>query len=49
MDLLIDVLKDSVKDTGQLVPFLFLTYLAMEALEHGTAGRAERVIASIHL
>lgn len=45
MDLLIDVLKDSVKDTGQLVPFLFLTYLAMEALEHGTAGRAERVIA----
>ena len=45
MDLLIDVLKDSVKDTAQLVPFLFLTYLAMEALEHGTAGRAERVIA----
>lgn len=45
MDLLIDVLKDSVKDTAQLVPFLFLTYLAMEALEHGTAGRAERIIA----
>ncbi len=45
MDLLIDVLIDSVKDTGQLVPFLFLTYLAMEALEHGTAGQAERVIA----
>ena len=45
MDLLIDVLIDSVKDTAQLVPFLFLTYLAKEALEHGTAGRAERVIA----
>lgn len=45
MDLLIDVLIDSVKDTGQLVPFLFLTYLAMEVLEHGTAGQAERVIA----
>ncbi len=45
MDLLIGVLIDSVKDTGQLVPFLFLTYLAMEALEHGTAGQAERVIA----
>lgn len=45
MDLLIDVLIDSVRDTAQLVPFLFLTYLAMEALEHGTAGRAERIIA----
>lgn len=46
MDLLIDVLLDSVKDTAQLVPFLFLTYLAMEVLEHGTEGRAERVIAN---
>lgn len=46
MDLFIDVLLDSVKDTAQLVPFLFLTYLAMEALEHGTEGSAERVIAN---
>lgn len=45
MDLVIDVLTDSLKDTLQLVPFLFITYLAMEALEHGTAGAAERVIA----
>ncbi len=45
MDLLLDVLKDSLKDTAQLVPFLLLTYLAMEALEHGTSDRAEHVIA----
>lgn len=45
MDLIIDVLLDGVKDTLQLVPFLFLTYLAMETLEHGTEGRVERVIA----
>lgn len=45
MDLLIDVLLDSLKDTAELIPFLFLTYLAMEALEHSTEGRAERVIA----
>ena len=45
MDLMVDVLLDSVHDTLQLVPFLLLTYLVMEALEHGTAGRAERVIA----
>lgn len=45
MDLIVDVLLESVHDTLQLVPFLLLTYLVMEALEHGTAGRAERVIA----
>ena len=33
MDLFIDVLVDSVKDTAQLIPFLLVTYLAMEALE----------------
>ena len=45
MDLFVDVLVDSLKDTGELIPFLLLTYIAMEALEHGTAGRAERLIA----
>lgn len=45
LDLFFDVLLDGVKDTLQLVPFLFLTYLVMEALEHGTAGKAERLIA----
>ena len=46
MDLIIDVLKDGVHDTLQLIPFLFLTYLAMEALEHSASGKAERIIAS---
>lgn len=44
MDLLIDVLIDSFWDTLELVPFLFLTYLAMEALEHGAAGKTEKVV-----
>lgn len=44
MELLIDVLMDGLKDTGQLVPFLLLTYLAMEALEHSAAGRSEEII-----
>ncbi len=43
--MLIDVLLDSVKDTLELIPFLFLTYLAMEALEHGMEGRTERIVA----
>ncbi len=45
LDLFADVLIDSVLDTLNLVPFLLLTYIAMEALEHGAAGRAERLIA----
>ena len=45
MDLFFDVLLDSVHDTVELIPFLLLTYIAMEAIEHGTAGSAERLIA----
>lgn len=45
MELFADVLVDSVADTIKLIPFLLLTYIAMEALEHGTAGTAERLIA----
>ena len=45
MELFADVLVDSVVDTIKLIPFLLLTYIAMEALEHGTAGTAERLIA----
>lgn len=45
MDLFVDVFLDSIFDTAELVPFLLLTYIAMEALEHGTAGRAEALIA----
>lgn len=42
--MLIDVLIDSVKDTAQLIPFLFVTYLAMEALEHVEGGRMQEMI-----
>ena len=39
MDLLIDILLDAGKDTLSLVPFLLVTYLALETLEH-VAGDA---------
>lgn len=45
MDLFIDVLLDSVLDTLELIPFLFVTYLAMEALEHGMGGRLQAAVA----
>ena len=35
-EIIIDSLKDTVKDTITLIPFLFLTYLAMEWLERKT-------------
>ena len=44
MDLFIDVLVDSVKDTAQLIPFLLVTYLAMEALEHSAGNRMEELV-----
>ena len=57
MDLLIDILLDAGKDTLSLVPFLLVTYLALETLEHvagdsvnGTikrAGAAGPVVGSL--
>lgn len=42
--MLVDVIADSVLDTLELVPFLFVTYLAMEALEHTTEGRMQGIV-----
>lgn len=41
---LFDAFFDALTDSITLIPFLFLTYLAMEALEHGAQGWSERVI-----
>ena len=35
-----EVILDTLIDSIKLVPFLFLTYLAMEYLEHKEIGRA---------
>lgn len=44
MDLVADVLLDSVVDTIKLVPFLLVTYLAMEAIEHSASSRVKTVV-----
>ncbi|WP_301829289.1 putative manganese transporter [uncultured Parolsenella sp.] len=44
MDLVIDVLKDALIDTAELVPFLFVTYVAVSLLELFASGRAGDVI-----
>lgn len=38
------VLEHSASDTLYLIPFLFVTYLAMEWLEHKTGGKTQRAI-----
>ena len=38
------VLEHSVADTLYLIPFLFVTYVAMEWLEHRTAGKTQEAI-----
>lgn len=41
---MIDALWDAVFDSIKLVPFLFLTYLLMEYLEHKTSEKTNRMI-----
>lgn len=44
MDMIIDVIFDSLADSAKLVPFLFLTYLAMEFLEHKAGDKMQDII-----
>ena len=45
LDIAWDVLQDAVVDTLYLIPFLFVTYLFMEWLEHKTGERTQAAIA----
>lgn len=44
MHLLVHVLEHAFFDTLKLVPFLFVTYLAMEAFEHYTGDKADEMV-----
>lgn len=44
LDIAYDVLADSLADTLYLIPFLFVTYLAMEWLEHRTGAKTQNAI-----
>lgn len=41
---MLDVILDAFLDTVKLVPFLFLTYIVMEYLEHKTGERTQKLI-----
>lgn len=44
LDLVLDILLDAVKDTLYLIPFLLVTYIAMEWLEHGASRKFQEAI-----
>ena len=44
MDLLLHFIEHALEDTLALVPFLFVTYIALEALEHAAGTRANAVV-----
>ena len=41
---MIDILLDTIIDSIKLLPFLFITYLIMEYIEHKTGEKAKKVI-----
>ena len=41
---MLHIIEHSLLDTLKLVPFLFLTYLAMEYMEHKTGSKAQNLI-----
>ncbi len=44
MEMLSDILLDALIDTAKLVPFLFVTYLAMEALERAAGDKTSAAV-----
>lgn len=44
LEIIIDILMDGLIDSLKLVPFLFVTYLLMEYLEHKTSTKTRAVI-----
>lgn len=45
MDLLLHFFEHALEDTLALVPFLFVTYIALEALEHAAVPARTRLCA----
>lgn len=44
MEMIMHALEHALEDTIKLVPFLFVTYLVMEYLEHKAAGKTQKLM-----
>ena len=44
MDIVVDIVMDALHDTLALVPFLFVTYLVLELLEHAAGERVDAAV-----
>ena len=41
---MLDIVKDTLFDAIKLLPFLFITYLLMEYLEHKTGDKTKYIV-----
>lgn len=41
---MVDIIKDGIIDSIKLLPFLFITYLIMEYIEHKTSDKSKSII-----
>ena len=41
---MLEVIQDTLIDVIKLIPFLFITYLIMEYIEHKTSEKAKKTI-----
>ena len=44
MQNILEILQDTAIDTIKLIPFLFITYLIMEYIEHKTSQKSKETI-----
>ena len=44
MQEILEILKETAIDTIKIIPFLFITYLIMEYIEHKTSNKVKNVI-----
>ena len=44
MDKMLDIIKDTIFDSIKLLPFLFITYLLMEYIEHKMGNKSKEIM-----
>ena len=46
---MLEIIEHTLKDSIKLIPFLFITYLLMEFLEHKTSSKINKTIIAIQI